>query len=314
MPIAAEARRPHILIVAGDPSGDERAAALAEALRLRLPALRLTALGGAHLAKVVDTLAYPLVDVGGFGFAELATKLPRLWAAWRTVQARLREDPPDLVVPVDYYGFNIHVARAAHQRRIPVVYYISPQVWASRPHRVHHLAKVISKMLVIFPFEVDLYRRAAVPVVWVGHPLRDRMPAPREEASPPVVGLFPGSRRGTVMRHLPLLVETARRLRTQFPSCRFQLFRPLELPEELYRASLADDPWIELLYDPNYDQRPKLCVAITVSGTASLENMLLGIPMVIMYRLPALTYQIAKRLIRVPFVGIPNLLAGRAVV
>jgi lipid-A-disaccharide synthase len=167
---------------------------------------------------------------------------------------------------------------------------------------------------VIFPFEEKLYRDAGVQAQFVGHPLLDQVPT----ADPPngrlVIGFLPGSRRGTVERHLPIFVKTAQYLRTSFPEGDFVLFRPAELPEELYQPYLAGTSWLRLVCDPDFTQRKKVSLAITVSGTASLENTLLGIPMVVMYKLSALTYAIAKRLIRVPYVAIPNILAGKALI
>ncbi len=304
----------HILIVCGDASADRHGAALVKALRERDGALRISALGGTHLQTCVDNFLYPLVGVGGFGFWEPLMKAPQLWRGWQAFKTAIEKDRPDVVVPMDYYGFNIHIARRAHEAGIPVVYYISPQVWASRPKRIEKLARAINKMLVIFPFEVDLYRQAGVPVSFVGHPLIERLPAPYSESTVTTIGLLPGSRRGTIARHLSLLVQTATLLRQEFPNARCVLFRPDEIEETFYRPFLTQTPWIELKTDPSYDTRKSLWLAVGVSGTTALENMLLGIPMIIMYKLSLLTYWIAKRLIRVPYVGIPNLLAGRIVV
>ncbi len=307
-------KAPHILIVAGDLSADQHGAALVDALRKQCPGVRISTLGGAGLQSKADSFLYPLVGLGGFGFWEPWLKLPQFWTALKVIKTLLKNDPPDLVVPMDYYGFNIRVARLAHSKSIPVVYYISPQVWATRPHRVRHLAASIQKMLVLFPFEEQIYRQAGVPVTFVGHPLLERMPDPSNESEVPTIGLLPGSRRGTATRHLPLLVQTAELLRKEFPSAHCFLFRPEEIEPEFYRPFLAQAPWIELTADPIYENRKHLWVALGVSGTAALENMLLGIPMVIMYKLSRLTFWIAKRLIQVAYIGIPNLLAKRTVV
>ena len=307
-------RDPHVLLIAGDPSADRHGAALVDALRAKCPEVRISALGGGHLREKADAFAFALVGVGGFGFWEPLLKLPQLWRAWTALQTILKRDPPDLVIPMDYYGFNIRAAASAHRRGIPVVYYISPQVWASRPHRIRRLASVIQKMLVIFPFEVDLYKKAGVPVSFVGHPLTERLPSPAPESATPLLGLLPGSRRAVIERHLPLLIQTAAQLRQDIPHVRCILFRPEEIEEAFYLPFMDHAPWIELQTDPLYETRRHLWLAIGVSGTAALENTLLGIPMIIMYKLSCLTYWIAKRLIRVPYVGIPNLLAGRQVV
>jgi lipid-A-disaccharide synthase len=304
----------HVLIVCGDASADRHAEMLVKHLRQRDSSLRISALGGMHLQKSVDKFLYPLVGIGGFGFWEPLTKLPSLWTAFSTVKQLFKEDPPDIVVPIDYYGFNIHVARAAKRVGIPVVYYISPQVWASRPGRIKKLQAVVNKMLVIFPFEVGLYQKANVPVTFVGHPLVEWLPAPGAASPTPLIGLMPGSRVTVMTRHLPLLIETAKLLRADFSTARFVLFCPEEIEKNFYKSFLTETPWIDLETDPTYERRKSLWLAIGVSGTTALENMLLGIPMIIMYKLSWLSYWIAKRLIRVPYVGIPNLLAGRLIV
>ncbi len=304
----------HLLIIAGDPSADRHGAALVAALKRRRPEIRVSSLGGPQLRSASDAFLYPLVEVGGFGFWEPLLKLPELWKAYREVKKLIMLDRPDLVIPMDYYGFNIKMARLAHGRGIPVAYYISPQVWASRAGRIQKLAAVVDRMLVIFPFELALYKKAGVPATFVGHPLLERMPEPGSPARTPTIGILPGSRPGTIRRHLPVLVETAKRLHAHFPELRCVLFRPDEMSQEFYASLVRLEPWIEISTDPLYDTRKSLWLAIGVSGTAALENMLLGIPMIIMYKLSTLTYWIARSLIQVPFVGIPNLLAGKSVV
>jgi len=304
----------HILIVAGDPSADRHGEALITALKKRDASLRISALGGNHLQKSADNFLYPLVGVGGFGFWEPLMKLPQLWKAWAIFKNCLMKDRPDIVVPIDYYGFNVHIAQRSRQFKIPVAYFVSPQVWASRPGRIQKLAAVVSKMLVIFPFEVELYKKAGIPVTFVGHPLIERLPPPGTEASVPTIGLLPGSRRGIAARHLPILIQGAELIKKEFPQVRCVLFRPEEIEESFYTPFLKQSSWIEMTTDPSYEIRRSLWVALGVSGTASLENMLLGIPMVIMYKLSFLSYWIARTLIRIPYVGIPNILAGKPIV
>ncbi len=306
--------KPHFLIVAGDPSGDQHAAALVKALKAEDSETTVSALGGVHLRAVADRFIYPLVDVGGFGFWEPLFKLPALWQARRKIQHLLVKDKINAVIPIDYYGFNIHTARLAHGHAIPVIYFISPQVWASRPYRIQALAKVLTKMLVIFPFEVELYRKAGVPVSFVGHPLLDVVPEPVAPSSRLSIGLLPGSRWNVIKRHLSILKETARRLRDAFPEATFSVFRPAEIEAERYQPFLSDAPWLILVYDPTYEQRKTLTLAIGVSGTAALENTLLGVPMIVMYKLSSLTYALAKWLIKIPFIAIPNILAGKKIV
>ena len=265
---------------------------------------------------MADRFIYPLVGVGGFGFWEPVFKLPQLLNARETVESLFHDWKPDVVIPIDFYGFNIHIARMAKKRGIPVYYYVSPQVWASRPHRIQELKKYVAEMLVLFPFEEALYRKAGVPVSFVGHPLMEQLPAPGQESAAPFLGLLPGSRRSVVQRHLPSLIAAAKASKADqiHPHLEAVLFRPEEIEAAFYQEALRETPWIELTTDHGYVYRRQLWLAIGVSGTAALENIHLGVPMIIMYKLSRLTYEVAKRLIRVPFIGIPNLLAGHRVV
>ncbi len=304
-----------MLFVAGDPSGDRHAALLVLELKAKAPEIRVSALGGRGLKDIVDQFLFPLVDIGGFGFWEPLFSLPAFWRAKRLIRSLLdSKDPPALVVLVDFYGFNIHIARIAAARGIPVVYYISPQVWASRPGRVQKMRGLLRKMLVLFPFETALYEKAGVPVQFVGHPLLKRLPSPVEPSKPPTIGFLPGSRPAVIRRHLPLIQETLERLSQQFPSARFVLIRPSESDPALYQGLRRGCPALTITVDDNYDVRRHLTLVISVSGTAALENMLLGIPMVLFYKLSMLTYALAKRLVQIPYVGIPNILAGRLIV
>lgn len=302
------------LLVAGDPSGDRHGAALAAALKQKSPDVTIVAMGGSHLKKVADTFIYPLVGVGGFGFWEPIAKLPQLLKARRAFAQALRDRRPEAVIPIDFYGFNIHMARLAKKAGIPVYYYVSPQVWASRPHRIDALKEAVDRMLVLFPFEETLYKNAGVPVTFVGHPLLEQLPTPTEEALEPLLGLLPGSRRGVIRKHLPILIATAQRLRAAHPQLKAYVFRPEEIEPAFYARALAKAPWIELSTDPGLTIRRRLWLAIGVSGTAALENMLLGVPMIVMYKLSWLTYRIARRLIRVSSIAMPNLLANASVV
>jgi hypothetical protein len=192
--------------VAGDPSGDERAAEVARALKARAPESRIIALGGSSLRSVADRFLYDLVGESVMGFWEPLKKVPRFLRILNAVVRPALREEPAVVVPTDFYGFNRHVAAAAKAAGRRVVYYVSPQVWASRPGRIDVLKKVVDRMLVIFPFEEALYRARGVPVTFVGHPLVDALPAVDPEAPLKVdstVGLLPGSRPGEVRRPLP---------------------------------------------------------------------------------------------------------------
>jgi lipid-A-disaccharide synthase len=308
----------NLLIVAGDPSGDLHAANLVRALKAQDPALRVVALGGRHLKEVADHFLFDLASLGISGFLE-PLKRGLLWSRLlHTVRNTLQSGRISAVVCVDFYGFNHQVLGMAKHRHIPTFYYISPQVWASRPGRVRKLARLVDHMLLIFPFEVELYQKAGVPCTFVGHPLLDIVPEPSAGAkdtfksSDPVrIGLLPGSRPSEIDRHLPLLLETLDRIRASFPKAQAQLFAAANLDDDAFRAALNGSRGISIVRDPRYEKRAGLDLALTCSGTATLENALLGVPMVVMYKVSAPTYWIAKALVRVPYIALANILLNK---
>lgn len=312
-----------VLIVAGDRSGDRHAARLVSALKTQAPEIEVAALGGGELRRVADRFLGSLVDLETFGFWQPVAHLPALLRLMRSVvDPFLRTHRPQAVIPVDYYGFNIHVAEHAHGHGIPVIYYISPQVWASRPGRIRRLARVVRRMLVIFPFEEALYRQHGVPASFVGHPLLECLPEPALPASGvtdapadrSVVGLLPGSRRGEIERHLPRMLQAAVGLNARVGGLTIQLFPTAAWDERILNGHRPSNLPLQIICDNPYDHRRRLTVALTCSGTATLENALLGVPMVVMYRLSWLNYWMARTLVRSPFIAMPNILANRCLV
>ncbi len=308
-----------LLLVAGDPSGDLHGAGLIRALKRADPALRACAVGGPLMREEADEFLEDLAGRGVTGFWEPLLKLRFLTALALGLRRFLRERKPDAVVCIDYYGFNRRVLGLAAAAGTPAFYYVSPQVWASRPGRVNVLKRLVRKMLVIFPFEEKLYRAAGVPARFVGHPLLDLLPDPLmpdgqvPDLNPePRVGLLPGSRRSELSRHLPLMVEAFARLKRALPGCRGQVFAASGQPDSAYQAARAAG--LEIVRERDYAERRRLDLAICSSGTATLENAMLGVPMVVVYRLSRLTYWIARALIRVPHISMANILAGRALV
>lgn len=306
--------------VAGDPSGDERAAEVARALKARAPESRVIALGGPALRSVADRFLYDLVGESVMGFWEPLKKVPRFWRILNTVVRPALREEPAVVVPTDFYGFNRHVAAAAKTEGRRVVYYVSPQVWASRPGRIDVLKKAVDRMLVIFPFEEALYRARGVPATFVGHPLIDALPPVDPEARLNVestVGLLPGSRPGEVRRLLPVMLEAAERLTSQRPGLRFVLFAAANLSNTFYDNLLTAAPrrnvFLEVVRDEGHRRRRGLDAALACSGTATLENALLGIPTVVAYKTSWPTYLLARAIIRVGRIAMPNILAGRDV-
>lgn len=303
-----------ILVVAGDPSGDLHGSHLLRALRNA--GARTAAVGGPLMRLEADEFLEDLASRGLVGFWEPVAKVGFLVRLGLRLKRFLAERRPAALVCIDYYGFNRRVLALAKSAGVPAFYFISPQVWASRPGRVSTLKNLVRRMLVIFPFEERIYREAGVPCTFVGHPLLDLIPAPgrKEAVKPPLqVGLLPGSRASEVSRHLPVFRRAFQLLKRQYPSSRAIVFASPHLPDEAYALPAGAEPE-ELVRENDYSRRARLDLAISSSGTATLENSVLGIPMVVVYKLSWPSYAVARAIVRVPYIAMANLLAGKALV
>lgn len=303
-----------LLVVAGDPSGDLHAANLIRALKCRSPRLHVAAVGGPLCQAEADEFIEDLASRGVTGFWEPALKIGFLLRLAARLKRFLSERRPDAAICVDYYGFNRRVLSLAKSAGVPAYYFVSPQVWASRPGRVQVLKRLVRRMLVIFPFEEALYREAGVPVEFVGHPLLDLLPETRpHEADPgaPRIGLLPGSRASELRRHLQLFYHAFEIMRRERPGARGYVFASANQPDSAY-GRLPEGA--VLVRESDYTVRRTLDLAVCSSGTATLENALLGVPMVVVYKLSWPTYAVARAIVKVKFIAMANLLAGREVV
>ncbi|MEA3333594.1 MAG: lipid-A-disaccharide synthase [Pseudomonadota bacterium] len=309
---------PHIVIVAGEDSGDFHGANLAVALRQQLPQIRLSGIGGQKMEENGVDLIFPSARLAVVGITEVVSRLPDILAGYRAIRKHLRESQPDLLVLIDFPDFNLHlVAPYARKLNIPIVYYISPQVWAWRQGRVKSINKLVEKILVILPFEEEFYRRRGVAVEYVGHPLLDEFKSfrcrPRSESS--YIALIPGSRNGEVKRLLPLMLTAARLYTREKPSTRFLIpVAPsisIKFIKDIIPASLRDK--VTLLRQPLSQALQKVSFALVTSGTATLETALAEVPMVVIYRVNQLSYQLGKRLISVPYISLVNLIAEKEI-
>ncbi|MEK7388691.1 MAG: lipid-A-disaccharide synthase [Elusimicrobiota bacterium] len=303
---------PLLLVVAGDPSGDLHASNLIKAIKRRDSTAKVAAVGGPLCREIADEFIEDLASRGVTGFWEPALKIGFiLRLAWR-LKRFLAERRPGALICVDYYGFNRLILPYAKAFTIPAFYFVSPQVWASRPGRASVLKRFVQKMLVIFPFEEKLYRELGVPVEFVGHPLLDLIAPPARRApGSNVIGLLPGSRASEVSRHLPVFYDAFRLLREKRPSLRGLLFAATSLSDEAY-GSLPEG--ITLVRERDYAQRAQVDLAICSSGTATLENALLGVPMIVVYKMSWPTYAVARSLVKVKNIAMANILAGKTIV
>lgn len=309
---------PTVFISAGEPSGDMHGAELARALQAALPGVRLVGLGGDRMRAAGVELLAGVDELAVIGAAEVVRHLPFFLRLRRRVFRALESERVALVIPIDYPGFNLRLARRARRRGIPVLYYIAPQVWAWHTSRTRALARDTDRVAVVLPFEEDYLRAAGVDAAFVGHPLLDQ---PRPEMSRdawcsrhgldperPVVALFPGSRAQEIGRHLELLVGAASQLRASRPEVQPVIAASPDLPRALFKEA----PWpLEVRGDLLLAHAR---VAAVKSGTTTLETALAGVPMVVVYRMHPLSFRLARRLVRTPYVSLVNLVAGREVV
>ena len=314
-----------VMILAGEASGDAHAAEFVEILRRERPDIEISGMGGSAMARAGVEVFFDSSIIAVVGLVEVARHWGDIKRAMAIVKQRLEQTRPDLLVLVDYPEFNLKMARHARDLGIKVLFYISPQVWAWRPHRIHKIGRLIDHMAVIFRFEQEYYEKAGIPVTFVGHPLVDRVgpagdPAELRErlgiaADERVIGLFPGSRRSEISRLLPLLFDTARRLQQDQPNTRFLLPVASTLDYDELRQRCADSG-VEILLSRD-DVHTSICCCDAIascSGTVTLEIALLGVPMCIVYRMSWLSYQIMSRLITIPHIGLANIVAGKQVV
>jgi lipid-A-disaccharide synthase len=315
------------MLSCGEASGDLYAGALTGALRSLEPGIDVFGFGGERLAAAGGRL---VGDYRGFsvtGLVEALKVVPKSWRMLKRLEREAARARPDVFVAIDFPDFNFRLLPAMKRLGIPVVYYISPQLWAWRPGRLETIRQYVSKMLVIFPFEVPIYQKARVPVEFVGHPLVDLAVATRDrltvlgtaglDPGRPVVALLPGSRANELREILPTLVDAARHIAREVPGAQFLVARAPALDDALFAplaALRAAGVATATLRSAADDVLAAADVVVTASGTATVQAALHGRPMVIVYRLAPLTYAIGRRFVRVHTYGMVNLVAGEPIV
>jgi lipid-A-disaccharide synthase len=314
-----------IMLVAGEASGDLHGATLARALRAQSPRIRLYGMGGRAMAAEGVELLVDATRDATVGGTEAVGGVPALYRAYRRLRATLGGPRrPDALVIIDFPEFNLRLARAARRAGVAVVYFIPPQVWAWRPWRLRLIRRVVSLVLAVFPFEPPLYRRAGVPVAFVGHPIVDALAeAPsRDDArkgleldgTGPVIGLLPGSRRLEVERVMPLMRRAAELIAARHPAARFVVAQAPTVQRATLEAAGAGGAAFTIVPSSTYAVMRAADLLLVTSGTATLEAALLGTPMVVCYRLSRLTALLFGPLVRVPWISLANITLGRAVV
>ncbi|WP_428897158.1 lipid-A-disaccharide synthase [Parelusimicrobium proximum] len=312
-----------ILIVAGDVSGDVHASKFLREIKKKHPAVKITSIGGQRMKAVSNTFICDLAGMGIGGFVEPILKIPFLWSLRRKIAKYLDTERPDCVVLVDYYGFNSGIMKMCYKRNIPVYYFIAPQMWASRSYRAKNLAKMCKEIFVIYPFETEFHKKYGGNAVFLGNPLMDTVPQfhkHKDYSTTSVlkwkIGFLPGSRPHEIKSLVPVFYKTFKELEKKIPSLQAYLFAVPETETETYQALLGEEgaKEVRIIREDDYKFRSQMDFLFTCSGTATLENAILGVPQFVAYKLSYLTYHIAKMIIKVPFISLVNILAGKKVV
>ncbi|HUT04960.1 MAG TPA: lipid-A-disaccharide synthase [bacterium] len=320
------ANRRRVLVVAGEASSDLHCASLINELKSLRPDLGFVGVGGENMRAQGVELFADVRELGVVGVSEVFKKLSRILAAYRQATRLMRSGEIAAAIFVDYPDFNLRLAARARKCEVPVLYYISPQVWAWRRGRVRRIAQLVDEMLVLFQFEKELYELAGVDVRFVGHPLLDTVKPTldkeeflervRFDQGKPVVALLPGSRTSEIERLLPVFLEAARFASSLLDSKPLQMILALAktIDPKLVAHMLSRYPEVVVVRGQTYDALAASDAALVASGTATLEAAILGVPMIVGYKVSFPTYLVGKLLIRVDHVALPNIIAGKRVV
>ncbi|NOR69229.1 MAG: lipid-A-disaccharide synthase [Methylomarinum sp.] len=318
-------KSPTIMFSAGESSGDQHAAHMFLDIKKQLPNIKGLGMGSKKMQQAGIDIRFDSSGIAVIGLVEVLKHYAEIRAALKLMQNLIVAEKPDLLVCVDYKEFNLKLARFAKKNGIKVLFYVSPQVWAWRPGRVLTYGKAIDMMAVIFPFETAYYEAENVPVRYVGHPSVDKVHAQRSkaedmtqfslQADKPVVGILPGSRVNEIKRMLPVMLAAAEKLTLSHQGIQFLLPQADSISDELLQEYLNNKSInINVIKHQPYDVIQCCDAIMTTSGTASLEIALLQIPMVIAYKLSAITYFLGKYLVNTKFIGLPNIVAEKSIV
>ncbi len=314
-------RSPHIMLVAGEASGDLYGARVIRAIRRMHPDARFFGIGGDLMQNEGMELLYHIRDTAIMGFVEVVRHYPFLKEMFRTCQDAYRDRNADAVILIDYPGFNLRLAGKVKEMGGQVLYYISPQVWAWGKGRAAKMKKLVDHIAVVFPFEEEIFSSLGIPTTFVGHPLLEILDHSEKSAfmkqwrlpeDKPLLALLPGSRKQEIQRLLPSMLEGAAMIREK-TGCSIAVGAARQ-PDELYQQWMQAYPEIPLLRDATHALMQHAYAAVVASGTATVETAYYETPMVIVYRASTLNYQIGRHLVKVPNIGMANILAGRRIV
>lgn len=318
--------RESIWIVTGEASGDLHGGELIHELRKLLPSFSFRGIGGPHLLKEEVDLLFHIRELAVMGLTEVLVSVPRIYTIFRKVVKTMKAERPRAIILVDFPDFNLRLAKKAHKLGIPVIYYISPQLWAWRKSRIKIIKKNVTKMIVIFPFEQQFYADHGVDAFFSGYPLCEKLTGLHLNGTQikkefvdfegqPLLGILPGSRHGEVQRTLPPIIESLKLIHKRFPAVKVILPIAPTIDEKMLRSLIKKSPVpISIVSGKTYELLAAADCIVVASGTATLEAACSLTPMIVVYKLTALSYTIAKKLVHVSHIAMANLVARREIV
>jgi len=313
-----------ILIVCGEPSGDLLAANLASAIKNLDPDIKISALGGTYLAKTGCEIFYDIKELSVMGFFDVLKKLPKFFKLKKIILKKIAADKPDCLILVDFSGFNLRLACAIN-KRLPVIYYVSPQLWASRENRINRIRKFISMMVVLFKFEEEFYKQRGIQAAWAGHPLIDLVKPTlgkqeflnnfRIDQSKKIIALLPGSRKQEIKIILPLMLKSALLINKTITQAQFIIAKAPNLDQRLYLEECKKfNLDLRIIDGLTYDCLNIAQANMVCSGTATLEAAIMRKPFVIVYKTNLFNYLLYRPQIKIPYIGMANIVAGKKII
>lgn len=314
-----------IMIIAGESSGDFHSASLILALKKISPEIEISGIGGQRMRAAGADIYFDISELSIIGFTDVLKNLRKIKKVFNALLEKIDATSPDAVVLVDYPGFNLKLAQELKKRKIPVIYYISPQIWAWWRGRIKTIRRFVDKMIVVFKFEEALYKDYGIDVSFVGHPLLDNAQPTLSRQDflnrlglslqKRTIGIAPGSRKMEIERILPILLESAKLIKEKLPQVQFVLLKAPGLVREIFESKIRKYEFpIALCESQTYDFLKCCDFVLVSSGTATLETAIMQKPMIVVYKVSFLNWLIAKPLIRLPFIGLVNVVAGKEVV
>lgn len=315
-----------IFIIAGEASGDLHGADLANKLKTQHPDIQLFGMGGKLMQQAGVNIFIDIKETAFVGLFDILKNLPKIFALFKKIKAAIYAERPDLIILIDYPAFNLRLAKIARKAGIKVLYYISPQIWAWHANRIKTIKRYVDHMAVILPFEVEIYKKAQIPVTFVGHPLLKIVKpsisideAKKSLGLPPnrtIIGLMPGSRKSEISYLLPIMLKAAELLQDRYPNIQFLLPLASSLDEKDLALHLTDTLLlpIHIIKEDHYDAMQTCDAIIAASGTATLEVTILGIPLVVIYKTSPIEASLGRRLMKIPYLGLCNVIANNKIV